>query len=164
MIVTPEFKKLAQQVVINAKCLAECLTKKSYKVLTGGTDNHLVLIDIFANGITGVIAERALEECNIIVNKNKIPGDKKSPTVTSGLRLGTNSLTYRGVGRREMVLCADLIHQVLSHVKVQSEVEYELDSALKKAISAEVRELCMRFPIPSYPLASDLGSSLYSDT
>jgi len=152
MVVTPEFKRLAHQIVTNAQYLATCFVEKGYKVLTGGSDNHLVLIDVFAHGITGVIAERALQACNVIVNKNRIPGDKKTALVTSGMRLGTNSLSLRGMGRSEMAQCADLIQQVLSRVQVLNEVDYVLDKALQETVQAEVQELCNRFPIPNYPL------------
>lgn len=154
MVLTPEFKTLARRIVADARVLAKSFADKGYKVLTGGSDNHMVLIDVLANGITGVIAERALEECNIIVNKNRIPGDKKSALVTSGMRLGANSLALRGMGESEMPQCADLIHQVLSSVKVFGEREYELDKAVMEFVRAEVRQLCNCFPIHRYPSES----------
>src|SRR5262249_48197224 len=111
LVATPEFKTMSRQIVSSARALARCFVDKGYRVLTGGTDNHLVLIDVLSSGVTGVVAERALEECNIVVNKNKIPGDTKPALVTSGMRLGTNSLALRGMTAREMLQCADLIHR-----------------------------------------------------
>ena len=151
IVATPEFKTLARRIVTNARILAQCFADKGYRVLTGGTDNHMVLIDVLARGVTGVIAERALEECNIIVNKNRIQGDRKSALVTSGMRLGTNSLALRGMGATEMSQCADLIHQVLSSVKVFGEEDYELDTSVKESVLHEVKRLCNCFPIPHYP-------------
>ena len=154
IVQTPEFKLLAHRIVTDAQILARCFVEKGYRVFTGGTDNHLVLIYVLVNGVTGVIAERALEECNIIVNKNRVPGDKKSAVVTSGMRLGTNSLAVRGMKQSEMVLCADLIQQVLSNVAVSSEIDYELDPVVRGDVQARVREICDRFPISNYLLAS----------
>ena len=154
MVATPEFKRLAKRIVTDARVLAKCFADKGYTVLTGGSDNHIVLINVLASGVTGVIAERALEECNIIVNKNRISGDKKSALITSGVRLGTNSLALRGMGGGEMPQCADLIDQVLASVKVLSETEYELDETIRESVQAEVKRLCACFPIPRYPIES----------
>ena len=151
-VTAPEFKTLARRIVTNARFLAASLTAKGYTVLTGGSDNHLLLIDVLASGLTGVVAERALEECNIIVNKNKIPGESKSALVTSGLRLGTNSLALRGMESDEMAQCADLIYAVLSGVKVTGDTSYILAGEVKEAVQAKVRVLCRRFPIPFYPV------------
>ncbi len=152
IVATPGFKRLAKRIVTDAEALAKCFADKGYRVLTGGSDNHIVLIDVLQRGVTGVIAERALEACNIIVNKNRIPGDKKSALITSGMRLGTNSLALRGMGRNEMPLCADLTDLVLSSVKVFGEQDYELDKAIKESVEGEVKELCRRHPIPRYSI------------
>jgi glycine hydroxymethyltransferase len=152
MAVTPEFRALAQCIVTDAKALAQSLAQKGHRILTGGTDNHIVLIDVLASGVTGAIAERALEECHIIVNRNRIPADKKSVWVTSGMRLGTNSVALRGMGPSEMPRCAELIHGVLSCVKVLDDREYVLGRGLKEFVQADVRELCRSFPIPLYPM------------
>lgn len=153
MVVRPEFKKLAQRIVADARTLAHCFMDKGYHVITGGSDNHIVVLNVFSRGLTGIIAERALEESNIVVNKNRIPGDKQPAAVTSGIRLGTNSLALRDMGPSEMPLCADLIHRVLSSVKVGEDGRhYELDHAVKEAVQMEVKQLCRRFPIPCYPL------------
>jgi len=150
MVATPEFKRLARQIKINAQTIARILMEKGYRVVTNGTDNHMVLFDILSKGITGLIAERSLEECHIIVNKNNLPGDKKSPLVTSGVRLGTNSLALRGMASKEMEDCANLIHRVLSSIKPSDDRHYELDSEVKESVQKEVESLCKRFPIPEY--------------
>lgn len=152
MAASPAFKNLTEQIVSDAQSLAECFVKQGYRVLTGGTDNHIVLINVLASGVTGVIAERALESCNIIVNKNRVAGDTKSALVTSGMRLGTNSLALRGMGADEMVECAGLIDRVLSSVQVLGERDYALDTVIEKSVQADVKELCRRFPIPRYPI------------
>jgi glycine hydroxymethyltransferase len=153
MVCTPEFKALAHRIVEDARALAQALAGLDFRVLTGGTDNHIVLIDVLASGVTGAIAERALELCNIIVNRNRIPGDKTSVWVTSGMRLGTNSVALRGMGPGEMPRCADLIQVILSSVTVLGDREFALDPVLRECVRAEVREICASFPIPRYPLA-----------
>jgi len=150
-VLKPEFKALAQRIVDNAQALAKCFIEEDYKVITGGTDNHLVVIDVISKGITGIIAEKALEDCDIIVNKNRIPGDQKSAFITSGIRIGTNSLALKKMGPEEMTICADLVHRVLSNVKPIDERNYELPHDAREAVRAEVREMCKRFPIPCYP-------------
>lgn len=151
-VMTPEFKTLAERIVADASVLAQCFVDRDYRVISGGSDNHIVLLDVTTCGITGSIAERALEESNIIVNKNRIPGDKKSAIVTSGIRLGTNSLAFRGMGTGEMHQCSELIHRVLMSIHMLGEQEYHLDTSVKEAVQAEVKQLCQRFPIPRYPL------------
>lgn len=151
IVLKPEFKKLARRIVADAKALADSFIERRYRVLTGGTDNHMVLIDVSELGITGAIAESALEECNIIVNKNQIPGDKKSPLVTSGIRLGTNSLASRKMGPSEMSRCAELIDLVLSSLKAHGAREYELQRPVKLTVQEDVKILCNQFPIPRYP-------------
>ena len=152
IVSAPEFKRLAKRIVTDARALARRLADMGYKVLTGGSDNHLVLIDVLASGVTGFVAERALEECGIIVNKNRIAGDRKSSLVTSGLRLGTNSLALRGMDGDDMPQCADLIDHVLSSVKVIGDREYELEKDVRQVVQTRVKELCRRFPIPRYPI------------
>ena len=154
---TQGFKQLAKRIIADADALARSFVDRGYRVLTGGSDNHIVLIDVLANGITGVIAERALEECNIIVNKNRIPGEKKSAWVTSGIRLGTNSVAYRKMDADEMPKCADLIDIVLSTVEVLGNRDYRLDEEVKQSIRTDIKDICTRFPIPDYPMA---GNSL----
>ena len=150
-VVTPEFKMLARKIIENAKSIAAYLNQQGYQIVTGGTDNHIILFNVISKGITGVIAERALEDCNIVVNKNSIPDDKKSPMVTSGVRLGTNSLALRGMGTKEMTQCAELIHAVLASVKTIDDRQYALDEKVKFSVRQEVQTLCDHFPIPRYP-------------
>lgn len=147
----PAFRALARAIVADAKQLAELFAAKGYRVLTGGTDNHIVLMDILSTlGMTGVVAERALEECNMVVNKNRIAGDKKSALVTSGVRLGTNSLALRGMGPAVMPECCDVMHRALSAVTVKGEREYEIDADAKRHCREQVSALCRRYPIPHY--------------
>ncbi len=150
-VARPEFRDLARRIVADARHLAECLRQLGYRVLTGGTDNHLVLIDVLAGGLTGVIAERALEECSIVVNKNRIPGDRKSAQVTSGLRLGSNSLALRGMEVEAVGHCARLIHRVLDSLEVRGDREYRLPARVRREVAREVEDLCLRYPIPRYP-------------
>ncbi len=150
-VITPAFKMLARKIIENAKSIAAYLNHQGYQIVTGGTDNHIILFNVISKGITGVIAERALEECNIVVNKNSIPDDKKSPMVTSGVRLGTNSLAVRGMGTKEMTQCAALIHDVLASVKAIDDRHYTLDEKVKFSVRQEVQTLCDHFPIPRYP-------------
>jgi len=155
-IAQPEFKILVRQIRACAASLAGHLMEKGYRVVTNGTDNHIVLVDVRSSqGISGVVAERALEECHIIVNKNQIPGDQKSALVASGVRLGTNSLAARRMGNDEMRSCTDLIHRVLSSVKATGPTEYELDETVKLSVQRDVTAICQRFPLPQYPLDVD---------
>lgn len=151
MVAKPAFQALARTIVADAAKLAEIFAGKGYRVLTGGTDNHIVLMDIFSTfGITGVVAEKALEECNVVVNKNRIAGDRKSALVTSGVRLGTNSLALRGMGPAVMPECAELMHRVLAAVTASGDREYALDGDTKRYCRERVSDLCRRFPIPRY--------------
>lgn len=152
---TPQFKQTAERIVANAGALATHFIESGYRVVTGGSDNHIVLLDVASRGITGIIAERALEESGIMVNKNRIPGDQRSAVVTSGVRLGTNTAAYRGMGPAEMQQCAALIHRVLDSIEVLDDQHYRLDDAVKESIRAEVRALCERFPIASYLPTND---------
>ena len=152
LIQSTDFSTLAQRIIDSAKCLAAALDGRGYRVVTGGTDNHMVLIDTVTSlNLTGVVAERALEMCNIIVNKNKIFDDKNSAMVTSGVRFGTNTLALRGLGIEQMVKCAELVDEVLTNVNVLGDQEFELDSTFIDAIRVKVQELCDEFPIPNYP-------------
>jgi glycine hydroxymethyltransferase len=150
-VATSWFKAVARRIVVGAAELARCLQEMGYRVLTGGTDNHLIMVDVWSRGVTGRIAEKALEECDIIVNKNWLPGDPKPRLVTSGVRLGTNNLALRGMGTEEMPRCAELIHQVLGGVRVQGDMEYELPLDLKASVRAAVHRMCRKFPLPHYP-------------
>src|SRR5690606_28379848 len=126
----------------NAEARSEELPALGHRVLTGGTDNHMVLVDIRAAGLTGIAAEHALEDCGILVNRNKIPGDTLSPTVGAGLRFGTNIVSQRGMGPAEVRECARLVHEVLSATKVREDVGYELDGRVRASVRARVDALC----------------------
>jgi glycine hydroxymethyltransferase len=134
----PDFKEYIGNVVSNAKILAEALLGQGFKLVTGGTDNHLILLDLSDREITGKLAEAALDEAGITVNKNTVPNEKRSPFVTSGIRIGTPALTSRGMGPNEMKQIALWISQVLKNPE---------DVALKNKVHAEVKDLCKQFPI-----------------
>ncbi len=130
-----EFKSYQQQIINNAKVLAESLKEKGYRLVSGGTDNHLILIDVRSKGLTGKKAEQLLEAVNITTNKNTIPFDPEKPTVTSGIRIGTPAVTTRGMKEGEMKRIAELIDLALDENNDREEV--------KKA----VLELCNQFPL-----------------
>lgn len=133
----PEFKVYAAQVVRNAVTLGETLVERGYRLVSGGTDTHLLLVDLRPQGITGKDAEAALGRAGIHVNKNTVPGDQRSPFVTSGIRLGTSALTTRGMGTEEMRRVGELIARVLSRP----------DETTIAQVAAEVRELTAAFPL-----------------
>jgi glycine hydroxymethyltransferase len=135
---SPDYKKYAGQIIKNTQALAQGLLKNGFRLVSGGTDNHLVLVDLRPKKITGKIAEQTLDEVGITVNKNTIPFDPEKPFVTSGIRIGTPALTTRGLKEREMSLIADLIGQVLSNVT---------DDKVKQAVKGQVKELCRQFPL-----------------
>ena len=140
----PEFKEYARQVVRNAKAMAEAFLERGYNLVSGGTDNHLVLIDLRNKGLTGREAEALLGEAGITVNKNMVPYDDKSPFVTSGIRIGTPAMTTRGFKEAEFRQVVDWIDQVLSHPG---------DEALRRRIRQEVEALCRQFPLYDFVVA-----------
>ncbi|CAM5243228.1 Serine hydroxymethyltransferase OS=Streptomyces tendae OX=1932 GN=glyA PE=3 SV=1 [Streptomyces tendae] len=144
----PAFRETAELIVADARALAAELSALGHRILTGGTDNHMVLMDVTGTGLTGVTAERALEECGILANRNRIPGDTRPPLVTSGLRLGTNILAQRGMGPAQMGACAQLLHLVLTGTRLVSDTTYRIDPALVTTVREEVRWLCARNPLP----------------
>ncbi len=165
LIVEPAFIEVARRIKADASALAEWFIANGYGVVTGGTDNHLVVVDVFAKGITGIVAEKALEDCNIIVNKNRIPGDQKSAFVTSGIRIGTNSLALKGMGPEEMQICGALVHQVLANVQAVDDKNYTLDDSVRHEVRSKVKEMCAKFPIPSYPaMNSTEQPSVFQDS
>jgi glycine hydroxymethyltransferase len=125
-------------VIDNARTLASELTKSGFKIISGGTDNHLMLIDLTNKGITGKEAEQALDQAGITVNKNAIPYDERPPAITSGIRLGTPSITTRGMGTAEVVEIADLISAVINNSKEPETI---------RANAERVSMLCDKFPI-----------------
>lgn len=138
----PEFRDYQQRILDNAKALADELQKQGLRVVSGGTDNHIVLVDVGVRGVTGRDAERALEKAGITVNKNTIPFDPKPPAVTSGVRLGTPALTTRGFGMDEMRRIARMIATVLDHMQ---------DDGTIARVRGEVEEMCRHFPVPGIP-------------
>lgn len=136
---TPEFKAYGQQIVKNAKRLAEGLSSKGYKLVTGGTDNHLLLIDLTDKQVSGAEAESALGKAGITVNKNTVPYDPRSPFDPSGIRLGTPALTTRGMKENEMDQVAEWIDRAISA---------RTDDKKLAAIKSEILDLAARFPLP----------------
>ena len=141
----PEFKAYARQVVDNAKALADAMMGEGFDIVTGGTDTHLMLVDLRPKGLTGVVAEESLDRAGITCNKNGIPFDPEKPTVTSGIRLGTPAATTRGFGVEEFRTVAALIGRVLDGLAANPDD----NSGVEQAVREEVRALCARFPI--YP-------------
>ncbi len=132
----PEFKEYQKKVVENAATLADELTKRGFNIVSGGTDNHLMLVDLRNKGVTGKEAEKLLDEVKITVNKNTVPNETQSPFVTSGVRIGTPAATSRGFGKEEMVEIADIISWVIDNK----------DGDLSPAV-ARVDALCAKFPL-----------------
>ena len=135
---SPDFKKYQEQVVKNAKVLSDTLIKNGVRVVSGGTDNHLILVDLTDLDITGKDAEHVLEKVNITVNKNGIPYDTKSPFITSGIRIGTPALTTRGMKEHEMTLIGDLIVRALLNKD---------NNDILQSIIGEIEILCNDFPL-----------------
>jgi glycine hydroxymethyltransferase len=154
LVATDEFRELAQVIVRDAQALAACLARRGYRVLTGGTDTHMVLVDILAAGLSGLVAERVLEACGIIVNRNRIPRDTKPARIASGLRLGTNTVAIRGMTEPQMDVCADLLHTVLSSTVALADDAFVLRPGVREDVRAAVRDLCRRFPIPGYTVTA----------
>ncbi|MCS4503376.1 serine hydroxymethyltransferase [Arhodomonas aquaeolei] len=134
----PAFKAYQQQVVDNARAMAGVLVERGYNIVSGGTDNHLFLIDLIDKGVTGKDADAALGRASITVNKNTVPNDPQSPFVTSGLRIGTPAITTRGIGEKEAKELAGWMCDVLDDLGNESVIE---------AVRAKVTDLCARFPV-----------------
>ncbi|HET7458890.1 MAG TPA: serine hydroxymethyltransferase, partial [Gemmatimonadaceae bacterium] len=140
----PSFTDYCKQVVANARALAAALMERGYHVVSGGTDNHLMLLDLRSKGLTGKVAEKALDRAGITVNKNTVPKETQSPFVTSGIRVGTPAVTTRGMREPEMRRIAELIDRVL--VDAENEANAE-------TVRGEVRELANAFPL--YPMVGE---------
>jgi glycine hydroxymethyltransferase len=138
----PGFVEYQEQIVANAKRLADGLSAAGFRLVSGGTDNHLMLVDVFSKGLTGKVAEAALGRAGITVNKNAIPFDKNPPMVASGIRIGTPAVTSRGMREGEMDVVADLIARALAATD---------NDAVLAAVRSEVETLCRKFPL--YPEA-----------
>ncbi len=133
-----DFRSYQQQLVRNAASLAGRLAERGFRIVSGGTDNHLFLVDVAAAGLTGKVAEAALETAGITVNKNTIPFDTNPPMVASGIRIGTPAVTSRGMAAEQMVEIADLIARTLQRPH---------DDEQLANVRSEVLELCRRFPL-----------------
>ena len=134
----PKFVEYQEHVVENAKAMVEIFNDRNYQVVSGGTDNHLLLLDLTKKGLTGKQAEYALGRANITVNKNTVPNDTKSPFVTSGVRLGTPAMTTRGFKQTEATLIANWICDILDDCESEEKIE---------KIKQKVLELCSDFPV-----------------
>ena len=134
----PEFKDYIRQVKSNAKTMAQALIGRGYEVVSGGTENHLMLVSLIAKGITGKDADAALGRAHITVNKNSVPNDPQSPFVTSGLRFGTPAITTRGFGNEETEYLTGLICDVLDNMNDEQNIAQ---------VAAKVKELCLKFPV-----------------
>ena len=143
----PEFKAYQQQVAKNAKVMAETLMARGYKIVSGGTDNHLMLVDLIDKGITGKAADAALGAANITVNKNSVPNDPQSPFVTSGIRVGTPAITTRGFKEAEVQQLANWIADVLDNIE---------DTATIERVKGQVLDICARFPVYGSTALGDL--------
>ena len=139
-VLKPEFRDYQAQILANAGRLAEGLAAEKFRLVSGGTDNHLILMDLTGEGITGVEAADILDEAGITVNKNSIPFDEKPPSVTSGIRIGTPAVTTRGMREEEMDMLVAMVSRVIRN---------KADEGLRQEVRREVRSLCEKFPI--YP-------------
>jgi glycine hydroxymethyltransferase len=137
---TPEFKAYQQQIIANAKRLATSMESRGYRIVSGGTDNHLFLVDLSSKEITGKEAEQALERSGIMLNKNLIPFDKRGANITSGIRIGTPAVTTRGLKEPEMDFVADMIDTVLQNPH---------NEGLHREVREKVRNMCIQFPFYS---------------
>jgi glycine hydroxymethyltransferase len=136
----PSFKVYAQNIVDNAKTMSNELLSKDYRLISGGTDTHVILIDLTNKNVTGKSAEKALEKAGITVNKNMIPFDKRSPFITSGIRIGTPAITTRGMSSDEMALIVQLIDDIINDIDNEDKIN---------KTRSTVSSLCKSFPIYS---------------
>jgi glycine hydroxymethyltransferase len=139
-ILQDDFKVYGQQVIANAQAIASAFVGKGYHLISGGTDNHLMLIDLRNKNITGKKAQETLDRAHITLNKNAVPFDDKSPFVTSGIRVGVPAVTSRGLKEKEMQIIADLIDRVITHADDEKTIDQ---------VRAEVKQLMGQFPL--YP-------------
>ena len=134
----PAFKEYQRQIIANAQRLAKAIAAQGFRLVSGGTDNHLMLVDVFSKGVTGKVAEASLGRAGITVNKNAIPFDQNPPMVASGIRVGTPAVTTRGMREAEMDLIGELIARVLAAPE---------DDRVISTVKSEVDRLCQRFPL-----------------
>jgi glycine hydroxymethyltransferase len=143
---SPEFKIYQQQIVKNARTLADGLMSQGFRLTSDGTDNHLMLVDLRKSELTGKLAQETLDKARITVNRNAVPFDTRSPFVTSGIRIGTPAVTTRGMKEHEMTVIAEFISRALKHVG---------DDAVLRGVAGEVGELCKKFPVYPHRLERD---------
>jgi glycine hydroxymethyltransferase len=136
----PEFKEYQKQILKNAQAMADELKNQGFRLVSGGTDNHLMLVDLTAKGVTGKDAQEALDLAAITINKNGIPFDTQGPQITSGIRIGTPAVTTRGMKEKEMRLIASYIADVIKNIN---------DDRMIKAVAEKVKNLCAQFPLYS---------------
>jgi glycine hydroxymethyltransferase len=135
---SPRFVEIQKQTVENAAFMANCMAGKGYRIVTGGTDNHQVVVDLTDNGITGAQAEKCLEDCGIILNRNVVPADAERPGKVSGIRIGTGAISSRGLGKNEISKIVDWIDQLITNPE---------NSKIRERVRTEVIEMCNRFPV-----------------
>jgi glycine hydroxymethyltransferase len=145
----PGFKEYCAQVVRNARALAAALASRGFHIVSGGTDTHLMLVDLRSKGLTGKAAEQALDAAAITVNKNTVPNETQSPFVTSGIRIGTPAVTTRGMGEGEMNRIAELIDRAITKSS---------DTEVLAKVRGEVKELAKAFPLYPAPRSGPTGS------
>jgi glycine hydroxymethyltransferase len=145
---TPEFRDYQKQILANAKAFAATLSARGFRLVSGGTDNHLMLVNLKDTPLTGKEAEEALERVGITVNKNTVPFETRSPFVTSGIRIGTPAVTTRGMKEKEMQQIGNMIADVLAAPG---------DVAVEKRVSLDVRALCKGFPLYPERLTAYVG-------
>ncbi len=138
LAIAPEFKKLQKKTLDNAVAFASGFAKKGYRMVTGGTDNHLILVDLRSKDLTGAVAEKTLESVGIIVNRNVIPGDPQRPDVTSGIRVGSPGITSRGMGEAEVLQIVDLMDTAMANRE---------NGDILEQVSQSVADLCRKFPV-----------------
>ena len=151
----PSFKEYQKQVALNAKAMAAAIAKRGFRIVTGGTDNHLFLVEVHSRGITGTDAEKALDRAGITVNKNSIPFDPLPPMKGGGMRLGSPSVTTRGLREPEMEQVGNWVADVLEHVG---------DAAVEQRVRKQVAELAARFPIYAARLTKRAGAERVSSS
>ncbi len=138
---TPEFKEYQRQIIKNAQAMADELKNQGFRLVSGGTDNHMMLVDLTSAGVTGKEAQEVLDRANITVNKNGIPFDTKGPQVTSGIRIGTPAVTTRGMKENELRLIASCIADVIKNIHNETKI---------KAVSEKIKSICVKFPLYQY--------------
>ena len=148
-MLTPVYRARQQAIVDNAQALSDCLSQLGFDVLTGGTDTHMILIDVtqFSQGMTGLIAQKSLEQCGMIINMNRLPYDTLGQSITSGIRLGTPIVTRNGMRPEEMSDIARWLQEALGAVEVTGPSSFVMDKSVVDAMRGHVKSLCQQFPM-----------------